>query len=226
MYGRRLRRDRRQGFVLCALGDGAQARCERSRSPKPMCPSSRRRRSRQMSVAIGIDFADFDSLHRAVRFCGTIIGRRENRSCRRHHVEESEHMMATRLYQNTARVHFNLYAEGKGRFGRRLIYGGHVISLARALSFNGLGNAVADCGDQWRTPRQSAVRRRHRVRVVRSARQKENIARRIGDLARCGFASSQPRTCLAGISRTRTPTGNIRKCHSRFRLLGVLPRRV
>jgi 2-methylfumaryl-CoA hydratase len=58
-------------------------------------------------------------------------------------VEESEHMMATRLYQNTARVHFNQYAEGKGRFGRRLIYGGHVISLARALSFNGLANALA-----------------------------------------------------------------------------------
>jgi len=57
-------------------------------------------------------------------------------------VEEAEHMMATRLYQNTARVHFNQFAEAKGRFGRRLIYGGHVISLARAISFNGLGNAV------------------------------------------------------------------------------------
>jgi 2-methylfumaryl-CoA hydratase len=56
-------------------------------------------------------------------------------------VEEAEHMMATRLYQNTARVHFNQFAEAQGRFGRRLIYGGHVISLARALSFNGLGNA-------------------------------------------------------------------------------------
>lgn len=57
-------------------------------------------------------------------------------------VEESDHMMATRLYQNTARVHFNQHSEGQGRFGRRLIYGGHVISLARALSFNGLGNAA------------------------------------------------------------------------------------
>ncbi|MBI3678167.1 MAG: MaoC family dehydratase [Proteobacteria bacterium] len=57
-------------------------------------------------------------------------------------VEEAEHMMATRLYQNTARVHFNQFAESKGRFGKRLIYGGHVISLARALSFNGLANAV------------------------------------------------------------------------------------
>ena len=56
-------------------------------------------------------------------------------------VEEAEHQMATRLYQNTAKVHFNQFTEGKGRFGRRLIYGGHVISLARALSFNGLQNA-------------------------------------------------------------------------------------
>jgi len=56
-------------------------------------------------------------------------------------VEEAEHQLATRLYQNTARVHFNQFAESKGRFGRRLIYGGHVISLARALSFNGFANA-------------------------------------------------------------------------------------
>ena len=56
-------------------------------------------------------------------------------------VEESDHMLATRLYQNTAKVHFNQFAEGAGRFGRRLIYGGHVISLARCLSFNGLANA-------------------------------------------------------------------------------------
>jgi 2-methylfumaryl-CoA hydratase len=56
-------------------------------------------------------------------------------------VEEAEHMIATRLYQNTARIHFNQFIEGQGRFGRRLIYGGHVISLARALSFNGLANA-------------------------------------------------------------------------------------
>ena len=56
-------------------------------------------------------------------------------------VEEAEHQMATRLYQNTARVHFNQFVQSKDRFGRRLIYGGHVISLARALSFNGLANA-------------------------------------------------------------------------------------
>jgi 2-methylfumaryl-CoA hydratase len=56
-------------------------------------------------------------------------------------VEEAEHQIATRLYQNTARVHFNAFSEKQSRFGRRLVYGGHAISLARALSFNGLGNA-------------------------------------------------------------------------------------
>ena len=56
-------------------------------------------------------------------------------------VEHAEHMMATRLYQNTARIHFDHFTESKGRFGQRLIYGGHAISLARALSFNGLANA-------------------------------------------------------------------------------------
>ena len=53
-------------------------------------------------------------------------------------VEEAEHMLATRLWQNTAKVHFDATHREDGR---RLIYGGHVISLARALSFNGLANA-------------------------------------------------------------------------------------
>lgn len=53
-------------------------------------------------------------------------------------IEEAEHMIATRLWQNTAKVHFDVTSRGDGR---RLIYGGHVISLARALSFNGLANA-------------------------------------------------------------------------------------
>jgi 2-methylfumaryl-CoA hydratase len=61
-------------------------------------------------------------------------------------VEEAEHQMATRLYQNTARVHFNQFAQAKDRFGRRLIYGGVVISLARAISFNGLANAFHIAG--------------------------------------------------------------------------------
>ncbi|MEM8973672.1 MAG: MaoC family dehydratase [Pseudomonadota bacterium] len=56
-------------------------------------------------------------------------------------LEDAEHQIATRLYQNTAKVHFNNFEQSKGRFGARLVYGGVVISLARALSFNGLANA-------------------------------------------------------------------------------------
>jgi 2-methylfumaryl-CoA hydratase len=55
-------------------------------------------------------------------------------------LEDSDHMFSTRLYQNTARVHFDAFAGKSTRFGRRLAYGGHIISLARALSFNGLAN--------------------------------------------------------------------------------------
>ncbi len=57
-------------------------------------------------------------------------------------IEEAEHMLATRLYQNTAKVHFNQHVERGGRFGKRIVYGGHVISVARALSYNGLANAL------------------------------------------------------------------------------------
>jgi 2-methylfumaryl-CoA hydratase len=56
-------------------------------------------------------------------------------------IEEAEHQLATRLYQNTARPHYDAHYAAGTRFGKRLIYGGHVISLARALSFNGLANA-------------------------------------------------------------------------------------
>lgn len=56
-------------------------------------------------------------------------------------IEEACHMSATRLYQNTARVHFDQHRMAASRFKRRLVYGGHVISVARALTFDGLANA-------------------------------------------------------------------------------------
>jgi 2-methylfumaryl-CoA hydratase len=57
-------------------------------------------------------------------------------------VEEAEHQIATRLYQNTAKVHFDALLQKESRFGKRLIYGGVAISMARALAFNGLANAA------------------------------------------------------------------------------------
>ena len=58
-------------------------------------------------------------------------------------LDESDHTLATKLYQNTARVHYDLHHMKDGRFGRRLVYGGHVISVCRALSFDGLENVIS-----------------------------------------------------------------------------------
>lgn len=90
-------------------------------------------------VPDGLDFTNYDTVLAGspYRFGDYEVGEKID------HVdgvtlEESEHMLATRLWQNTAKVHFNTEArEG----GQRLIYGGHIISMARALSYNGLGNA-------------------------------------------------------------------------------------
>lgn len=90
-------------------------------------------------IPAGLDFTsyDFAAAGEPHRFDDYEIGEKID------HVDgvtlsESEHMMATRLWQNTAKVHFNTEARPDGQ---RLIYGGHIISMARALSFNGLANA-------------------------------------------------------------------------------------
>jgi 2-methylfumaryl-CoA hydratase len=90
-------------------------------------------------VPAGLDFSDYDvaAAGEPHRFDDYAVGEKID------HVDgvtlsEAEHMMATRLWQNTAKVHFNIEARPDGQ---RLIYGGHVISMARALSFNGLANA-------------------------------------------------------------------------------------
>lgn len=58
-------------------------------------------------------------------------------------IEEADHMSAARLYQNNARVHFDALAMRDTPSGRRLVYGGHVISVCRALSYDGLENVVS-----------------------------------------------------------------------------------
>ncbi len=57
-------------------------------------------------------------------------------------LDESDHTFATRLYQNSARLHFDAHLMKDSKIGRRLVYGGHVISLCRTLSFEGLENAL------------------------------------------------------------------------------------
>ena len=90
-------------------------------------------------IPSGLDFTDYDFTlagepHRWGDYAiGEIIDHVDGVT-----IEEAEHMLATRLWQNTAKVHFDATFRPDGQ---RLIYGGHVISMARALSFNGLANA-------------------------------------------------------------------------------------
>ena len=90
-------------------------------------------------VPAGLDFTtyDFAAAGEPHRWSDYAVGEKID------HVDgvtltDPEHMLATRLWQNTAKVHFNTEARPDGA---RLIYGGHIISMARALSFNGLANA-------------------------------------------------------------------------------------
>jgi len=61
-------------------------------------------------------------------------------------IEDAEHQLATRLYQNNARVHFNDYMQRKSKLGRRIVYGGHIISVTHAISHDGLENVVRVLG--------------------------------------------------------------------------------
>jgi 2-methylfumaryl-CoA hydratase len=58
-------------------------------------------------------------------------------------VDDSDHTLATKLYQNNAKLHFDSVLMQSTSFGRRLMYGGHVISICRALSYDGLENAIS-----------------------------------------------------------------------------------
>lgn len=58
-------------------------------------------------------------------------------------INDSDHSLATRLYQNNARLHFDAHLMHSSPFGKRLVYGGIVISACRALSHEGLENALS-----------------------------------------------------------------------------------
>ncbi|WP_017998573.1 MaoC family dehydratase [Paracoccus sp. N5] len=111
-----------------------------SPAPEPVVPDlARVVAAADLVVPEGLDFSRYDfelagEPHRWGDYAvGEIIDHVDGVT-----IEEAEHMLATRLWQNTAKVHFDVTAREDGR---RLIYGGHVISMARALSFNGLANA-------------------------------------------------------------------------------------
>ncbi|MBT3826296.1 MAG: hypothetical protein HOF49_00500 [Nitrosomonadales bacterium] len=57
-------------------------------------------------------------------------------------IDEASHTLATHLYQNDAKLHFNAHQMKASPFKKRLVYGGHVISLCRSIAHEGLENSL------------------------------------------------------------------------------------
>ncbi len=58
-------------------------------------------------------------------------------------INDSDHSLATRLYQNTAKAHFDARLMAALPMGQRLVYGGHVMSVCKALAYDGLENVLS-----------------------------------------------------------------------------------
>ena len=170
----RLQAGRRQGARICALGDGAQSATRRRPRPAITCRACRRRCCPSMlgDACPRIDVAayDFALAGSPFRFGDYAVGEKID------HVdgmtvEEAEHQIATRLYQNTARIHFNQFAAATGPLRpppdlRR------PCDLARPRALlQRARQRLPYRRDQRRPPRVAAVRRRDRVRLVRGAGQ-------------------------------------------------------
>ncbi len=115
-------------------------RDESAKAPKTVLPDlAKAVTAEDLVIPAELDFSAFDKSLSGEPFgyddyeIGEIIDHVDGNT-----ISEAEHMMATRLWQNTAKVHFDTLARPDNK---RLIYGGHIISLAQALSFNGLANA-------------------------------------------------------------------------------------
>ncbi len=70
-------------------------------------------------------FADYEAGEKVLHFDGMVVN-------------PSDHMALTRLFQNSAKVHFDSH----GMDGKPLVYGGVIISHAYAMAFNGFENRL------------------------------------------------------------------------------------
>lgn len=121
-------------------------------------------------------------------------------------IEELEHQLATRLYQNTAKVHFNLHTEREGRFKRRIVYGGHVISLARSLS-----STAWPTPSRWQrsTPGPTPTPPSPATPSMPGRRcWTRSSCRDVAIWGHCASGRLRPRTAPASTSPTRAPTAS------------------
>jgi 2-methylfumaryl-CoA hydratase len=97
--------------------------------------------AKNLNIPTNVEYDDFDTVITGSNFIwndyeiGEVINHPSGMT-----VDESDHTLATKLYQNPARLHFDA---SKSTFGKRLVFGGHVMSVCRALSYEGLENALS-----------------------------------------------------------------------------------
>jgi 2-methylfumaryl-CoA hydratase len=94
-------------------------------------PAGLKPRALQTAASGGLEFWDDYAIGQVIDHPGGMT------------LDESDHTLATKLYQNTARVHFDAHRMAKSPFGRRLVYGGHVMSVCRALAHDGFENVLS-----------------------------------------------------------------------------------
>ena len=128
-------------------------------------------------------------------------------------VEEAEHQIATRLYQNTARIHFDQFSAAQGRFGAAAdLWRPRDLARARAL-LQRARQRLPHRGHQRRAARVAAVRRRDRVRLVGGAGQ--GRAARTRRRRRAAAAHRRlPRITPARIFRSSRAARTTRPCCS------------
>ena len=116
-------------------------------------------------------------------------------------VEEAEHQLATRLYQNTAKVHFDAHAaQGQPLRPAPDLWRPRHLARPRAL-LQRPRQRLPRRRDQRRPPRRAALCRRHGLCLERGPGQ-GRAARPHATSARCACAPSRPRTSPAPPSRT------------------------
>ncbi len=136
--------DAQAGAGICALGDGAQTRRSGAGAGRSRAAPADRARSegtrRSLSRASTSPAYDVALAGSPTRFGDYEVGEKID------HVdgitvEEAEHHDGDAALSEHRAHPFRPVRREAGPLRRRLIYGGHVISLARALSFNGFANA-------------------------------------------------------------------------------------
>ena len=120
-------------------------------------------------------------------------------------IEEAEHATATRLYQNTAKVHFNRHTEAQGRFRPAAGLRRPCHQSRPSAQLQRPRQRLPDRRDQRRTACQSGVRRRYDLCLVGNRRTPGSAGQHGAGRAQAAHDGDQGRAlrCFPGQERGR-----------------------